>query len=74
MHFQEKKVVYFERFKWQYVSIGSGNGLSPNKWQAITLANADPVHWHICGIRGEMSQTTLNWTTSLIQGSSGGPS
>ena len=31
----------------QYVSIGSGNGLSPNWWQAITWTNADPVHWRV---------------------------
>ena len=27
--------------------IGSGKGLSPNKWQAIIWTNFDPVHWHI---------------------------
>ena len=30
---------------WQYVSIGSGNGLTPNRRQAITWTNADPLHW-----------------------------
>ena len=32
---------------WQEVSIGSGNGLAPNRQQAITWTNADPVHWCI---------------------------
>ena len=27
------------------VSIGSGNGLAPNRCQAITWNNNDPVHW-----------------------------
>ena len=26
---------------------GSGDGLTPNRWQAITWSNTDPVHWHI---------------------------
>ena len=25
--------------------IGSGNGLAPNRRQAITWTNADPIHW-----------------------------
>ena len=29
------------------INIGSGNGLVPNKWQAITWSNADPFHWRI---------------------------
>ena len=29
---------------WQKVSIGSGNGLAPNRWQAITWTNVDSVH------------------------------
>ena len=28
-------------------SIGSGNGLVPNRQQAITRTNDDTVHWHI---------------------------
>ena len=28
-------------------SSGSGNGLAPNRRQAITWTNADPVHWRI---------------------------
>ena len=37
---------------WQEVSIGSGNGLVPNRRQAIAWTNSDPVHWYICGTRG----------------------
>ena len=33
--------------KWQYVSIGLGNGLAPNRRQAITWTNDDLVHWCI---------------------------
>ena len=31
----------------QLTSIGSGNGLAPNRWQAITWTNAYSVHWRI---------------------------
>ena len=34
-------------FNWQYVSFGSGNGLVPRRWQAMTWTNADPIHWSI---------------------------
>ena len=29
------------------IGFGSGNGLAPNRWQAITRTNADPVHRRI---------------------------
>ena len=29
----------------QWASIGLGNGLAPNRQQAITWTNDDPVHW-----------------------------
>ena len=35
------------------VSIGSGNGLAPNKRQAITWTNADLIHWRIYAALGE---------------------
>ena len=38
---------------WQDVSIGSGNGMSPNRRQAITLTNADSVHRLIHAALGE---------------------
>ena len=31
---------------------GSGNGLAPNRFQAITWSNADPVYWRICTALG----------------------
>ena len=31
----------FERSNWQYVSIGSDNGLAPNRWQAISWVNVN---------------------------------
>ena len=30
---------------WQWPSIGLDNGLALNRWQAIILNNADPIHW-----------------------------
>ena len=32
---------------WQQINIGSGNGLAPNRCQAITWTNDDPVDGHI---------------------------
>ena len=32
---------------WQYTSIGSDNGLAPNRPQSITWTNDDLVHWRI---------------------------
>ena len=41
---------------WQKVSIGSGNGLAPNRRQTITWINVDPVNWLIyAALGGEMS-------------------
>ena len=36
----------------QYISTGSGNGLVPNRRQAIIWTNADPIHWHIYAALG----------------------
>ena len=53
MHFIGRHFVYFEsnftelcseESCWQKVSIGSGDGLVPNRHQAITWTNDDPVH------------------------------
>ena len=35
--------------------LGSGNGLEPNRRQAITLINDDPIHWHKYAVLGEIS-------------------
>ena len=40
MNFTE---VYSQGFNWQLVNIGSGNGLVPNRQQAITWTNAAKV-------------------------------
>ena len=37
---------------WQYRSFGSGNGLAPNRQQAIIWTNADPLRWHIYAALG----------------------
>ena len=37
---------------WWYDSIGSGNGLAPNRQQAIIWINADPIHWRIYAALG----------------------
>ena len=53
--FHERKVLHFdlnlteicsEGSSWQWVSIGAGNGLAPNRRQAITWTNADPDSCH----------------------------
>ena len=61
MHFHEWKLLYFyQNFaevcsNWQYPSSGSGNGLTPNRRQAIIWTNADPIH--IC-------VTRVSWVNS----------
>ena len=54
LHFLEIRFVYFDydltgacpsRSNWPYISMVSGNGLAPNRRQAITWAHDDPVHW-----------------------------
>ena len=59
MHFHEWKVLYFDFvevcsyvFNWQLTSIGSDNGLAPNRGQAIIWINANPVHWQIYAALG----------------------
>ena len=49
------------------VSIGSGNGLAPNRRQAITWTNADPVHrsTHICDTRGRWVNSS--WASDAIR-------
>ena len=50
------KILYFDSnltevcsqgSNWQYVNIGSGNGMALNRQQAITQTNAEPVHRQI---------------------------
>ena len=62
MHFREWNALYIdlnvaERFSYRYtgqkLSIGLDNGLAPIMWQAIIWTNADLIHWHICGTRGD---------------------
>ena len=52
----EKFCILIQSFSWvsnwQYGSISSSNGLAPNRRQAITWANADPVHWRIYATQG----------------------
>ena len=42
----------FQESNWQSTSIGPGNGLAPNRRQAITWTNIDPVHWRIYAALG----------------------
>ena len=50
LNFTEVKWSLFPGIQLQYVITGSGNGLAPNRCQAITWTNDDPVHW--CGLVG----------------------
>ena len=55
---------------WQWTSIGSGNGLAPNRRQAITWTIAVPDHWHIYAVLGEdelnKSFMKATWNISVI--------
>ena len=61
MLFLDWKVLYFDSnftevcsqgSNWQQPSIGSDNGLAPNRRQAIIWTNVDPIHWHIYAALG----------------------
>ena len=43
MHFLRENFGISNKTSLKYVSIGSDNGLAPNRWQAIIWANVDPV-------------------------------
>ena len=49
-------------------SIGSGNGLVPNRWQAIAWTNADLIHWCIYTALGGDELTGANWDPSHSPG------
>ena len=51
---------------WQKIIIGSGKGLAPNRRQAITWTNDDPVHWRIYSVHGgdELNHRTNRSTTT----------
>ena len=57
MHFLERNDSNFieicsQDSNWQYASIGLGNGLALNRWQAVTWTNDDPVHLRIYAALG----------------------
>ena len=53
------------RFKWQDVIIGSGNGLVPNRHQAITWNNDDQIHWWISFISWAQCVKLTDWPTQM---------
>ena len=72
MHFLEWKLWYSDsnlaeicsqESNWQYPSIGSGNGLAPNRWQAITWTNDDPVD---CSIYAALGGNELRCTPAVV--------
>ena len=77
MHFVEWKVLNFDSnftevssqgSNWQYVSIGSGNGLAPNRRQAITWTKAYLVHRRIYATLWGLGRWVNEWVnfTHLI--------
>ena len=46
-------------WQWQWVSMGSENGLAPNRWQAIIWTNSGLVKWHILVLLG-LCESTKN--------------
>ena len=62
-----KSLVFRLEFHWnlflgiqQWVSIGSGNVLAPNRRQAITWTNAYPAHWRIyAALVGDVINTKI---------------
>ena len=54
-------------YGWQWVNIGSSNGLAPNWWQAITCSNVDSFQWLIYAaqvgddLNGSVAVHYINW-------------
>ena len=41
-------------WSWQKVTISSGNGLAPTRWQEVIWTNAGPIRWRIyAALEGE---------------------
>ena len=49
---------------WQYVSIGSDDGLAPHRRQTIIWTNADPVQRRIYAALG-VDELTTWWITTV---------
>ena len=57
--------ICFHESNWQYAIFSSGNGLAPNKRQAITWTHDGPVHWRIyAALRGDT--LIIGWIMNLI--------
>ena len=52
--------IWSQECNWQLVSIGSGNGLAPNRQQTIIRTNADATHWRIYASLGG-DELSLIW-------------
>ena len=59
--------ICFQGYNWKYVVIGSGNGMVPNRRQAITWANDVMIHKLICVLVGLIETTHFGksfWTNT----------
>ena len=67
--FNENDKIPTQESNWEQTSIGSGNGLAPNRRQAITWNNDDPVHWCIYVEVGgdELMQDSITSRKGLTQ-------
>ena len=74
IHFLEWKLLYFnsnftevcsQKSNWQYASIGSDNGMAPNRRQAIIWDNAVPIHWRIYAALGGEELTAVAHINNL---------
>ena len=69
--FHRQGFLFWFKFHWnlfpssksQWVSNRLGNDLVPNRRQAITWNNADPVHWHIYASLGDngVQRCEVSW-------------
>ena len=60
-------------FDWQWVNIGSCNGLAPNRRQAITSTNVAQWHHMASMGRSESEATLLNFPDNKVHGANMGP-
>ena len=65
--FHEWKEFCSKDYYWQNASIGPDNGLAPNRRQAITWTNTDPVHWRLYAALGGGGGGGGGWVRTWAQ-------
>ena len=68
LHFDANftEVFFFKEVSFVITSICSGNALAPNRRQAITWTNVNPVHWGIYTALGDTFALFQQWLSKAV--------